>query len=199
MLTGYLGSCNLNLAGDQSSTSIWDSCLNRGFYTLAYRRCTCFCTFCYANFSQQAAFNKCNTTPFYNTNGGNSGGNLQNSSFTLGAYNDGHPFMWNLIPNKTSGFGTVTISVTSPRSISKSTPIYGYELSQFSNKSSIITMEAILNGLGGGFFGGWRVNSAGGTLASFNFSFSPSYNTSYGKGGAEHYRNIYQFYANGSF
>jgi hypothetical protein len=198
MLTGFLGSCNLNLAGDQSNTSIWDSCLDRGLYTLAYRRCTCFCTFCNNSFSQEQAFNRCDTTPYYNTQTAGSSPQSNVGWVTTGLRNDGHPFMWNLIPNPSSPGGTVTIYVSSPRSLIKSTPIYGYEMSQMSTSSTTWSLNAVVSS--GGFFGGWRVNSAGGVQASLNASFSPGYQTSYtSKGVTQHYKNIYQFYANGTF
>lgn len=196
MLTGYLGSCNLNLAGNQSNTSVWSSCTDRGLYTLAYRRCTCFCQFCNCNFSQEEAFNSSDTIPYYNTDISTS----TNSGWVnAGARNTGYPYMWNLIPNITAGSGTITINVTSPRSISRTNPIYGYELSEFSLNSSNMTMNCTLTG-GFGVFGGWRANSSAGTQCSTNLSFSPGWNTSYSdKSGTSHYKNIYQFYANGSF
>jgi hypothetical protein len=196
MLTGYLGSCNLNLAGNQNNTSIWSSCVYRGLYTLAYRRCTCFCQFCNCNFSQEQALNSSDTIPYYNTDISN----LPTNSgwVNAGARNTGYPYMWNLIPNVVSGTGTVTINVTSPRSISKSTPIYGYELSEFSLNSTNMTMNCILSS--GAFFQGWRANSSAGTQCSTNLSFSPGYNTSYSdKKGTTHYKNIYQFYASATF
>lgn len=197
MLTGYLGSCNLNLAGNQNNTSMWDSDQYVGLYTLAYRRCTCFCQFCNCNFSQQNAFNRCVTTPHYNTNVANSGGTASNSGWAnaLGVpINNGYPYFWNLVPHLNTGSGTITISVTSPRSISRTTPIYGYELSQFSLKSSTMTMNCSISP--GALFNGWRANSSGGTLCSNSTSFSPGYNTSYSdKGGTTLYRNIWQFYA----
>ena len=198
MLTGILGSCNLCLAGNQTDTSIWSSCSNRGFYTLAYRRCTCLCTFCNNNFSEECAFNKCRL-PFYSTNTSNSSGPTTVSFETYSAVrNDGYPFMWNFLPYISSGTGTVTITTTSPVSITRSNPIYGYEISQFSNNSSTVTVNASLSS--GGLFGGWRVNSGGGIMASTSTSFSPGWNTSYSdKSGLAHYKNIYQFYASATF
>lgn len=198
MLTGILGSCNLCLAGNQTDTSVWSSCLNRGFYTLAYRRCTCLCTFCNNNFSEECAFNKCRL-PFYSTNTSNSSGPTNVGFQTYSAVrNDGYPFMWNFIPNVVFGPGTVTISTTSPITITRSTPIYGYEISQFSNNSSTMTINASISS--GGVWSSWRCNSAAGVVATSNTSFSPGWNTSYSdKSGTAHYKNIYQFYANAGF
>ena len=112
--------------------------------------------------------------------------------------NDGYPFMWNFIPNVVFGPGTVTITTTSPITISRSTPIYGYEISQFSNNSSTMTINASLSK--GGVFSSWRCNSSAGVIATSNTSFSPGWNTSYSdKSGTAHYKNIYQFYANAGF
>jgi len=142
--------------------------------------------------------NRCDTIPYYNT----LNTTCTNSGWAnaLGVpINNGYPYFWNLIPNVTAGTGTVTINVTSPRSISRSNPIYGYELSEFSATSSTMTMSATLTG-NFGVFGGWRVNSSGGIMASTSISFSPGWDTSYSdKNGTAHYKNIYQFYANGSF
>lgn len=199
MLTGLLGSCNLNLAGDQSNTSMWTSCSYRGLYTLAYRRCTCFCTFCNNNFSQEEAFNRCDLVPYYNTAIADNTPPASNAGWvTSGLQNAGYPFMWNLIPNPSSPFGTVFINVTSPRSLTRSTPIYGYEMSQMSSSSTTWSLSVLISS--GGLFSGWRVNSAGGVVATLSTSFSPGYTTSYtSKGVTDHYKNIYQFYANATF
>ena len=188
---GAFGTCNLCLAGQQTSPNLWNYNQN-GFYTQTFRYCTSMCAFCNSNYSQKNAMNFC-YTPNYNTGLCSTFNNATNIGFGSYSRNKSTPFWWNFL----SAPGLSQIQLTSPRSITRTGStgiIYGYEAVQFITVSTTMSVNASVNY--GVVWNSWRTNSGNGIVASTNQSWSPVWNSNYSdKNGTVDYRNVYQLQA----